>query len=94
MDQLFSVNIFSKEAIDLADLSTLQILAKSDSSHKKELFGLSVIEYLNYDPWSGHDTFDQKVLFRVISPRINDPQVDILVFKCHVPTIGHNQGTL
>ena len=33
-------------------------------NQSRELFGLSVIEYLNYDPWSGHDTHDQKVLFR------------------------------
>ena len=30
----------------------------------KELFGLSVIEYLNFDQRSGHDTLDQKVLFK------------------------------
>ena len=42
----------------------------------------SVIEYLNYDPRSGHDTFDQKVLLRVISARVKDPQVDFLVFMC------------
>ena len=30
----------------------------------RELFGLSVIEYLNYDPRSGHDTLDQKVLLK------------------------------
>ena len=30
----------------------------------RELFGQSVIEYLNYDPRSGHDTHDQKVLLK------------------------------
>ena len=59
-------------------------LIRAISSMKKieNYLVASVIEYLNYDPWSGHDTFDQKVLFRVISARINDPQVDFLVFMC------------
>ena len=53
-------------------------------SHSKTLVYpvRSVIEYLDYDLWSRHDTFDQKVLLRVISARVKDPQVDFLVFKC------------
>ena len=53
-----------------------------ENNRPRELFGASVIEYLNYDLWSGHDTFDQKVLLRVISARVKDPQVDILIIMC------------
>ena len=58
----------------------------------KELFGLSVIEYLNYDPWSGHDTHDQKVLFRG-HMALNEiwPSKGFLGhLVCHAPTMGHN----
>ena len=58
------------------------IRAISSLKKNRDFFGCSVIEYLNYDPWSGHDTFDQKVLLRVISARVKDPQVDFLVFMC------------
>ena len=50
-------------------------LIRAISSMKKieNYLVASVIEYLNYDPWSGHDTFDQKVLLGVMSARIKDP---------------------
>ena len=35
-----------------------------DAISVEEIFDPSVIEYLNYDPQSGHDTCDQKVLFK------------------------------
>ena len=58
----------------------------------KELFGLSVIEYLNYDPRSGHDTHDQKVLFKghIDLTEIWPSSGFFGHLVCHAPTIGHN----
>ena len=71
-------------------------LTSQTSCHKpekgQELFGLGVIEYLNYDPQSGHDTHNQKVFFKGHID-LNEIGPSIGFFGhlvCHAPTIGHN----
>ena len=63
-----------------------------EQNQPRELFGLSVIEYLNYDPRSGHDTCDQKVLLKGHMD-LNKKWPSSGFFGhlvCHAPTIGHN----
>ena len=63
-----------------------------DAISVEELFDPSVIEYLNYDPRSGHDTLDQKVLFRghMDLNKIWPSNGFFGHLVCHAPTMGHN----